>query len=437
MTYLAIPGVRAQRIASELLVAAPLESGTFCELRTVRRGDLERYVLGEPIESTEPWVAQANQRLTPNGRRISAAVSVACQAQCGLAFVHSHPMTAAVPSLSRIDRETTDRLGATLTKLVDGPFASLVVSSGGWGGALATAHGLVPLSRIAVVGTSLDLYGKATSQDDVLDDRQVRALGSATQRRLRSLRVAIIGAGGLGSPIAETLARMGVAEIRLIDHDRLDTPSNARRIFGIRRADLQGSPPKAEAVAAGLQRLDLGTEVIPVVGDVREAQVQEQLLDVDVIVNGTDTHSSRASVSELSMRAAVPLIDVGVRVGLRRSGRLDALRLERRIQVPGGPCLWCWGTLDAEQVRIELLPEDQREGLEQEGYIAGRPGDPAPSLAALTVTGAGTATSALLGMLTGALEAAPLGVGLDALSLESVPFSRQEPDPACVCSRWR
>jgi molybdopterin/thiamine biosynthesis adenylyltransferase len=43
--------------------------------------------------------------------------------------------------------------------------------------------------------------------------------------------VGVVGAGGLGSPIAEQLARMGVAELTLIDDDVFDTPSNVRRVF--------------------------------------------------------------------------------------------------------------------------------------------------------------------------------------------------------------
>ncbi len=439
MTYLAIPGRRARNIQLELLREAPLESGAFCRLDSVRRNGTARLVLGEPIESPEPWTAQEDQRLTPSGRRISSAISVAASESCGLAFIHTHPMSRGIPSLSGLDRETTQRLGKILAETLDGPFASLVVSEGGWGGMLANADRLLPLDRIACVSRTLDIFGRSRSVDRALDSRQVGALGLDAQRRLRSLRVAIVGAGGVGSPVAETLARMGVAEIRLIDHDDLDTPSNARRVFGVGRTDAEASPPlhKARAVVAGLERLDLGTTLKAIVGDIRDPEVQERLLDVDLIVNGTDTHGSRASVSELAMRAVLPLIDVGVRVGVRRSGALDALRLERRVQLPDGPCLWCWGSLDPEQIRLESMTDAQRQGLVREGYVAGSTEGPVPSVAALTVTAAGVATSALLGLIAGAFETAPLGVSLDALTLESVPFRRSEPDPACICSRWR
>jgi molybdopterin/thiamine biosynthesis adenylyltransferase len=56
-----------------------------------------------------------------------------------------------------------------------------------------------------------------------INDRQRDALGLAHDR-LRALHVGVVGAGGLGSEIAEQLARMGVAERTLIDDDVLDTP---------------------------------------------------------------------------------------------------------------------------------------------------------------------------------------------------------------------
>lgn len=441
MSYLAIPTEAGGQLAAHLLEDAPLESGTFCRLWTVERNGCQRYVLGTAIASSESWVAQGEERLTPSGRRISAAVSVAQAERCGLAFVHTHPMDPGRPRFSRIDIETSARLGKTFAELVDAPFASLVVSPGGWHGALAARDGaLTTFDRIAAVGASLRVAAtRAPARDDAIDDRQVRALGRRTHDVLRSLRVAIVGAGGIGSPVAETLARMGIGQIRLIDHDRLDTPSNARRVFGIVRFDTEQTPApyKATAVADGLARLALGSEIQGIVGDIRDADVAHHLLDVDVVVCATDTHSSRAALAELGIRAALPIIDTGVRVGTQRSGTLDVLWLERRIQVPEGPCLWCWGRLDADRIRSELLPAEQRDGLEREGYIIGDGGEPAPMVAGLTVSAAGLVTTGLLGMIGGALDASRLAVGLDAVSLSTHPFARQVPDPACVCARWR
>jgi len=440
MSYLAIPGRVAACLREELLSTAPLESGTFCLLETVRLGDTVRHVLGRPLATAEPWIEQATERLTPSSRAISQAISAANEVGVGLAFVHTHPADDSAPVLSRIDQATTVRLGAAFAELLDGQFASVVLGPGGFGGALATDGRIEPFERIAVAGRHVETWGpRLAGPDAVLDDRQVRALGPLGQAQLRDLRVAVVGAGGLGSPTAETLVRMGAGRVTLVDFDILDTPSNARRVFGIGRSDVRrdGTHAKAEAVAAALQRLDLGGTVEAVVGDVRAPDVRRHLLDADLVINGTDTHSSRAALTELAVRAAIPIIDVGVRVGARNNGTLDALRLERRVLLPDGPCLWCWNRLSAEQVRTELLPDAERESLAAQGYVTGDAGAPVPSVAALTVAAAGAATSVMLGMVTGAFDVAPLASGLDALSLEPHPIGGDEPDPDCVCARWR
>lgn len=437
MTYLAVSERSAEEVSSRLLAAAPAESGVFVLLNRVERGSGARLAVGSPIWDVE-LAQQRAGRVEPSGRMISAAVSAANREGCGLAFIHTHPGDRRPPHLSSLDHETTIRLGAAFDELVDGPFASLVVSPGGWGGALYEHGSLLPLDGLALVGRRLRLFrvGKAPKGvGDETDSRQRRLLGEDGNRLLRSLRVGVVGVGGTGSPIAEILARIGVAELLLIDPDKLE-PSNVRRVFSVGRAEGQGGESKVGAVARGLEGLDLGTRVTAVEADVREREIQGQLLECDVVYGATDNHASRSMLTELSARGHLPLIDVGVRAGVRETGELDALYVERRLQIPDGPCLWCWGVLDAERVRLELMPAFEREALAAEGYVAGIDAAPEPTIAPLTVTAAGLATTTLLGLLGGGLEVGPLRAGFESLRVESIAYA-DEPDPDCICRRWR
>jgi hypothetical protein len=435
VTYLAISERSAEAIASSLLAAAPAESGMFALAHLVSRGGGSRIAVGSPIWDVE-LAQQKAGRVEPSGRMISAAVSTANHERCGLAFIHTHPGDPRPPRLSSLDHQTTIRLGAAFDELVDGPFASLVVSPGGWGGALYRDGGLTPLDTLAVVGRRLRLFRKKPPRgsSDESDSRQRLLLGEDGNLILRSLRVAVVGVGGTGSPIAEILARIGVGELLLIDPDTLE-PSNARRVFAVTSDDARRGESKVRAVARGLKQLDLGAHATPLEGDVREPNVNGQLLGCDIVFGATDNHASRSVLTELSARAHLPLVDVGVRAGLRR-GELDALYVERRLQIPDGPCLWCWGVLDAERVRLELMPAFERDALAAEGYVAGLDAAPEPTIAPLTVTAAGLATTSLLGLLGGGLEASPLRAGLEALRVESVAYA-DEPDPDCICRRWR
>lgn len=432
---------RAQALEQDLFDAAPRESGVFCLLHEAPSSS-GRFVLGRPLGEVTDWSEQEEQRLTPSGAMLSRAVSAADAARAGLAFIHTHPHRSSTPNLSAIDRLTLTRLARSFNELLDGPFIALVVAPSGWGGSLISEAHLEPLARISSVGRRLrSLSPGVAAGDGLLDDRQIRAIGDAANSTLRQLRVGVVGVGGTGSPLAETLVRMGIAELLIVDHDRLDSISNMRRVFGARRSDIDidRALTKVDVLASHLRAIGLETNIEPLHGNVLDSDTRMRLANLDVLMCCTDNHASRAALTEFAVRSAMPLIDVGVRIGVRTSsGALDAMRIDRRVQVPGGPCLWCWDVIDPRQVRLELASEIERAGLVEAGYVAGDNGDPAASVAACTVSAAGLAASALLGLLSDVFEDAPLAASLDAITLDSFPLDDHSvPDPECICSRWR
>jgi molybdopterin/thiamine biosynthesis adenylyltransferase len=223
--------------------------------------------------------------------------------------------------------------------LLDGAFAAAIVHPTGWIAAEVDHHGrLHAVGRVQAVGRALRTLDppepvvRRTAGD--LDARQADALGAA-HGVLRGLRVGVVGAGGLGSPADEALARMGIEEITIIDDDRLDTPSNARRVFGSTSADLQAAEPplKVDVVGRHLDTIDLGSGVRRIAGDVRTERVFREMLDCDVVLCTTDTHGSRAVLVDLAYAYGVPVLDVGVRAGAR-DGALAALAAEVRVLTP-------------------------------------------------------------------------------------------------------
>lgn len=438
MTYLALSEETAAAIAKALLADSPAESGMFALLSSVRRGASVRLAVGTPLWELAEFDQQHEGVIEPSGRMISAAVSAANAAGSGLAFIHTHPSDRRVPALSRLDYATTTRLGEAFAELLDGEFASLVVSPGGWAGAIYRNGDVEALERLTVSGRRLHVfpnYGPRPGSD-VLDDRQRRVLGTRGSALLRTARIGIVGVGGTGSPIAETLARMGVGDLLLVDPDKLDR-SNLRRVFAVTPEDAEAGIAKVAAVSEGLRRLSLGSAITALQGDVGDAPVQGELLLCDVIIGATDNHASRGHLTELAARALIPLIDVGVRAGLREDGSLDSLYAERRLQIPDGPCLWCWRVLESERIRLELMSDFERYSLRAEGYVAGADlGRPEPAITPLNLTAAAMATSTLLGLISGALDQAPLRAGYEALRAESFAYDDRR-DPACICRRWR
>jgi hypothetical protein len=91
------------------------------------------------------------------------------------------------------------------------------------------------------------------------------AFGKPFNQMLQSLRVAVIGLGGTGSPVATLLARSGVGELVLIDGDRLEA-SNLNRVRGYRRrfggSTIWSAVGKARR-ALGHSRAPLLTSALP------------------------------------------------------------------------------------------------------------------------------------------------------------------------------
>lgn len=415
---------------------APREEGAFCLLRAGRgiRG-LRLLVKDVILPQPGAWEIQTVGQLRPSARWISATISQAIQADAGLLFIHSHPDPRFPVGLSPSDRSAFISLARTIAPMLPGPFAAIVAHEHGWTGFLWDGTETIPVDRINGVGRTLRFLSAVPLADDTpVDLRQRDALG-VIQDRLRHLTVGVVGCGGLGSPAAEQLMRMGIEEIVPLDNDSLDTPSNVRRVFGSKLQDLQRRtmPTKVQVVQRHLKSIGLDTSVRPIKGDVRTERVFRELLDCDVVLCGTDTHGSRAIVNDLASAYLLPVIDVGVRVGSKANNHLSGLLAEVRILTPTTPCLWCRRAISGDVIRAENLPQAERERLQREGYVVQGVGEPAPSIVTLTVLGSSLTTSALIGILAEEGEVAPHGYWVDGLLGDSQETGPSNPIADCWC----
>lgn len=435
MIRLAVLQESAETLKNHLALHAPLETGAFCLLREGLGANGVRLLAGEVmLPDPNSWELQEEGVLRPTAQCISTAISRAITGRAGLLFVHSHPDSSFPPTLSSIDRSAFLALARTIAPMLEGPFAAAVVHPEGWSGMLWSDGRLRLIERIVSVGRTIRFLSPTRQvEDSPLDSRQRDALG-VIQDRLRPLTVAVIGCGGLGSLMAEQLTRIGIAELLIIDHDKLDTPSNVRRVFGSTVPDLRATlpPPKVEVVGRHLDQLGLGVAVRCVNGDVRTEGVFRTLLDADLVLMGTDTHGSRAVVNDLASTYLLPVIDVGTRVG-NRNGVLSGLVAEVRILTPVTPCLWCRQTLNGDVIHIENLPDGERQRLVREGYSIGRVGEPEASVIALTVLGSGLATCAMLALLAEDGNVVSPGYLVDGFFGDAHKTKPEAPVSSCRC----
>ncbi len=154
-------------------------------------------------------------------------------------------------------------------------------------------------------------------------------IAAAGQERLKSARVLVIGAGGLGSPSALYLAAAGVGTLGLVDCDRVDL-SNLQRQVLFDSAALDR--PKATAARDRLLALNPGIRVIAHELELRAANVREVIDAYDVVLDGTDRLPTRYLVNDACVLLGKPLVTAAIH-------RFEG---QAMTYVPGqGPCYRC------------------------------------------------------------------------------------------------
>lgn len=134
-------------------------------------------------------------------------------------------------------------------------------------------------------------------------------VGIEGQRRLARARVALVGAGGLGSPVALYLAAAGVGRLRLADPDRVELSNLHRQILhGEDRLGLA----KTESAARSLRALVSAIELETWPQAVQPDNVQAFIADCDLVIDGSDRVAARYLLSDACFAAGVPLIHAAV-----------------------------------------------------------------------------------------------------------------------------
>jgi molybdopterin/thiamine biosynthesis adenylyltransferase len=231
----------------------------------------------------------------------------------------------------------------------------------------------------------------------------VRAFGEDGQQQLQALTVAVVGASGIGSHVCEQLIRLGVGNILVVDPDVVEL-INLNRIVTAFAEDAHVQRSKVAAVESYSQRVGGPSKITPIKRNVLEIDVAEAIGRVDAIFGCTDTIASRAILNRIAVQHFIPYWDCGTEIStggsdLRAFGRV-------RLVLAGGPCLVCMDVIDPAQLRIELLPADERDRERQLGYIRGQE-VVAPAVVSLNAVAASLAVMSFLRWAVGEVTVEP------------------------------
>lgn len=175
----------------------------------------------------------------------------------------------------------------------------------------------------------------------------LKEIGGAGQLKLKAAKVAVIGAGGIGSPALQYLAAAGVGLLTIIDDDSVDL-SNLQRQTLFDTA--QTGEAKAAAAAARIAALNphVNTRIQPVRLDA--GNVANLLAEHDVILDGTDNFATRLLVADHALKLRVPLVSAAV-------GQFEGQLGVFRGWEPAKPCYRCFTGADPETPGINCAEQ--------------------------------------------------------------------------------
>lgn len=137
----------------------------------------------------------------------------------------------------------------------------------------------------------------------------LREIGGTGQAKLLQGHVAIIGAGGIGSPAIQYLAAAGVGQLTVIDDDEVAL-SNLQRQVLFTTPDI--GRPKAQAAKEAVARLTPDVAIIPVIQRITAQNAETLLAGAGAILDGCDNFETRLAVSDAATRLNIPLISAAV-----------------------------------------------------------------------------------------------------------------------------
>lgn len=148
------------------------------------------------------------------------------------------------------------------------------------------------------------------------------------QRRLLDSRVVILGAGGLGSPIIQYLAGVGVGTIRIVDAGEVKLSNLHRQV--IYAVDDIGEP-KVESAARFVERLNPDVTVEPHRARFTRENADSIVANADVVLDGLDNFRGRFLANDITRIEDTPFVHGGI----------YGWEGQAAVFVPGGPCYRC------------------------------------------------------------------------------------------------
>ncbi|BFO65238.1 HesA/MoeB/ThiF family protein [Chryseobacterium sp. KCF3-3] len=133
----------------------------------------------------------------------------------------------------------------------------------------------------------------------------IEEIGLEGQKKIRSSKVLVIGAGGLGSPVIQYLAAAGVGTLGIIDFDHVELHNLNRQII---HTENRVGFSKVKSAEIFVEELNHQVKLTGIEEKINEENIEEILSQYDIIVDGSDNFSTRYLVNDTCVKLNKTLV---------------------------------------------------------------------------------------------------------------------------------
>lgn len=320
--------------------------------------------------------------LTWPSKYIEEAIDKGEVKKLSLFLMHSHP--SGITYFSDVDDKSDQTIIPCIIQAYSQLHGSIIMTPEGdlVGRFYEENLSLQYIDKFLIVGDNVELNSLGSS-------KRIMPFSAQMTQSLKSFKVGIIGASGTGSIVIESLARLGVGEIVLIDDDVIEH-KNLNRILNSTIKDAENRRAKVQVLAEAIQgfRSDIVLTVLN-----SKIGTQKAILEAascDVLFSCVDTVSARMYIDLISEFFLLPIFDIGVTIPTGfKDGKAFIAEVCARLDYikPDNSSLkdrkvYTSNSLSEEYLK-EVSPESYKARI-QEGYFKGVP-EEAPSVISLNM----------------------------------------------------
>lgn len=294
---------------------------------------------------------------------LARAINLARERNAGIALMHSHPGPG-WQGMSAADVEAERDVVAYPAGATGLPLVGLTSGSDGyWSARFWERDGRKMVRRwcdkVRVVGP---LAYQMYFDDSRMLPKPRRELlrrtydtwGVKSQNTISRLKVGVVGLGSVGCVVAESMARIGVGQITLIDHDRIERHNLDRLLYGTAKdigklkVNVASKALRQNATADKIK-----VKAMPM--SIQRKSAYRAALDCDIVFSCVDKPVARDVLNFIAFSHLIPVIDGGVLVETDVSrDAFSSAHWRAHIVTPYHQCLRCNGQYNTGMVVTEL-----------------------------------------------------------------------------------